>query len=78
LNYIPAPQISGARVIRALEKAGFIQKRQSGSHVVMRHSFDLNRRCVIPVHGSAPIKPGTLRAILKGCGISTEEFKKFL
>jgi predicted RNA binding protein YcfA (HicA-like mRNA interferase family) len=38
----------------------------------------LSRRAVIPVHGSKSIKPGTLRAILKGCGISVEEFKDLL
>jgi predicted RNA binding protein YcfA (HicA-like mRNA interferase family) len=72
------PQISGQRVIRALEKAGFLLRRQKGSHAVLVHSSDLSRRCVIPVHGSKPVKPGTLRAILKGAGISSGEFKNLL
>ena len=54
------PRIPGKEVVRALEKAGFIIKRQSGSHVIMRHATDLERRCVIPVHGSTIVKPGTL------------------
>ncbi len=78
MNSISLPQVPGSRVVRALERAGFIQRRQSGSHVVMRHSTDLTRRTVVPIHGSKPVKTGTLRAILKGCNISPEEFKIFL
>ncbi|MDP2941391.1 MAG: type II toxin-antitoxin system HicA family toxin [Candidatus Omnitrophota bacterium] len=58
------PQLSGQRVVRALERAGFIVRRQKGSHVVLTHSQDLSRRAVIPLHGSKSVKPGTLRAIL--------------
>lgn len=72
------PRISGKEVIRALEKHGFFIKRQSGSHVIMRHQTDLMRRCVIPLHGSKTIKPGTLQSILRGAGLSTEEFLGFL
>ena len=72
------PRVSGKEVIRALEKHGFFVKRQSGSHVIMRHQTDLTRRCVIPVHGSKTVKPGTLHSILKGTGISVEEFTKLL
>ncbi|HEY2732260.1 MAG TPA: type II toxin-antitoxin system HicA family toxin [Polyangia bacterium] len=57
------PQVTGARLVRALERAGFIVLRQSGSHVTLRHSIDLARRATVPVHGSKAVKPGTLRAI---------------
>lgn len=72
------PRISGKEVIRALEKHGFFIKRQSGSHIIMRHQTDLARRCVIPVHGSKIVKPGTLQSILRGAGLSVEEFAKLL
>ena len=68
------PHISGKETVKALRKAGFFIKRQSGSHVIMRHSTDLSRRCIIPLHGSKIIKPGTLHSILKGAGLSIEEF----
>ena len=68
------PQVSGARVIRALQKDGFVLLRQSGSHAVLRHAVDLSRRAIVPVHASKPVKPGTLRAILRGAQISVEEF----
>ncbi len=72
------PRISGKEVIRALEKHGFFIKRQSGSHVIMRHQTDLIRRCIVPLHGSKTVKPGTLYSILKGAGLSIEEFVKSL
>ncbi|MCG2712829.1 MAG: type II toxin-antitoxin system HicA family toxin [Candidatus Omnitrophica bacterium] len=72
------PHVRGKEVIRVLQKHGFFIKRQSGSHVIMRHQTDLNRRCIIPLHSSQTIKPGTLYSILKGAGISIEEFVKLL
>jgi predicted RNA binding protein YcfA (HicA-like mRNA interferase family) len=70
------PRVSGKEIIRALEKADLFIKRQKGSHVIMRHRTDLNRRCIIPLHGSKTIKPGTFLSILRGAGISIEEFIK--
>ena len=72
------PQVSGKEAIRALEKCGFFIKRQSGSHVIMRHRTDFSRRCIVPLHGSKSIKPGTLHSILKGTNLSVEEFLKLL
>ena len=72
------PQISGHRVIRALQKAGFILLRQSGSHAVLRHHTDLSRRAIIPVHGSKAVKSGTLRAIIRGARIAPEDFAELL
>jgi DnaJ-class molecular chaperone len=30
------PCVSGARVVKALERLGFVKRRQRGSHVVLR------------------------------------------
>ena len=67
------PQIPGHRLIRALQKTGFVLMRQTGGHAVLRHQVDLSRRAIVPVHGSKAVKPGTLRAILRGAKISVEE-----
>ena len=75
---IKLPRITGKEAIRALEKADFFKKRQSGSHVIMRHRTNLNRRCIIPLHSSKLIKPGTLQSILKGAELSIEEFSRLL
>lgn len=72
------PQVSGSRLIRALQKAGFILMRQTGGHAILRHQIDLSRRAIVPVHGSKSVKPGTLRAILRGAKISAEELISLL
>jgi len=67
------PRVSGEQVIRALEKIGFEQVRQRGSHVVLRRttpSGDVG--CVVPLHRDLAI--GTLAGILKQAGISAQEF----
>ena len=71
-------QASGPRLIRALQKAGFILLRQSGSDAILRHHTDLSRRAIVPVHGSKTVKPGTLRAILRGARIAPKDFSDLL
>ena len=67
------PQVSGAEVIRALERLGFAKIRQSGSHVIMRRE---SKGCVVPMHN--PIKGGTLAGVLRQADVSQEEFKQAL
>jgi predicted RNA binding protein YcfA (HicA-like mRNA interferase family) len=72
------PQVSGDRVVRALQRAGFVVVRQSGSHVTLRHKDDATRRVTVPVHGGKPVTPGTMRAILRSAQLSVEEFDSML
>ncbi|MEH1826063.1 MAG: type II toxin-antitoxin system HicA family toxin [Nostoc sp.] len=45
------PRISGNETVRALERLGFIQTRQTGSHVVLKKpTLDGEIICVLPVH----------------------------
>ena len=39
------PAVPGAKVVRALERAGFRVVRANGSHHVLRHAFDWARPC---------------------------------
>ena len=67
------PRVSGAEAIRALERLGFTQVCQRGSHVVLKSvQQDMVAGCVIPLHHELAI--GTLRGILKQAGVTTEEF----
>jgi predicted RNA binding protein YcfA (HicA-like mRNA interferase family) len=67
------PRISGARAIRILERLGFSQIRQRGSHVVLKKSTPAGAvGCVVPLHPELAL--GTLRGILKQVGITPEEF----
>lgn len=72
------PQVPGHRLVRALQKAGFIVLRQRGSHVLLRHQEDFTRRATVIQHGSKPIKPGTLHAILRGAKLTVEELRRLL
>ena len=72
---MPFLQVSGPRLIRVLEGLGFYVKRQTGGHAIVVHRDDPSRRGVIPMHGSKPIRPGTLRSILNGLQLSVETIK---
>lgn len=63
------PRISGAAIIKALERLGFVRVRQSGSHVVLRRG---SKGCVVPMHNE--VKVGTLAGILRQAEISPTEF----
>ncbi len=59
-------------VLRRLQRAGFEVRRQSGSHVVLRHVD--GRQTYVAMHpGDVPT--GTFRSILKQAEINEEEFK---
>lgn len=67
------PRIPSKEAIRALERLGFEQVRQTGSHVVMKKETpDGEIGCVVPVHRE--LKVGTLSGILKQAQVTTEEF----
>jgi predicted RNA binding protein YcfA (HicA-like mRNA interferase family) len=63
------PILSGAEVVKALERMGFEQVRQRGSHVVMRRD---EGGCVVPLHKE--VKRGTLAGILRQAQISADDF----
>jgi predicted RNA binding protein YcfA (HicA-like mRNA interferase family) len=67
------PRVSGAEVVRALERLGFSKVRQSGSHVIMRRE---SKGCVVPMH--AEVKVGTLAGVLRQADVSPEEFMSAL
>lgn len=63
------PRVSGAEVVRALERLGFAVARQRGSHIVLRRG---SSGCVVPNHRE--LKTGTLAGVLKQAGVSAEDF----
>lgn len=69
------PQISGHKAVRAFERAGFEQDRQSGSHAILKKegfAFVLS----VPLHDE--LKKGTLRKLIKVSGLTVEEFRGHL
>ena len=69
------PQISGAELVRALEKLGFTVRRQQGSHIIMRR-VDPFAQTVVPNHKQ--IDRGTLRAILRQTNLTAGELTRVL
>lgn len=67
--------LSGRDLVRALEKVGFVVKRQRGSHIILRR-YDPPARVVVPDHKALRI--GTLRSILNAAGITVEDLLKLL
>lgn len=66
-------RVSGREAIRALERLGFEQVRQRGSHIVLRQeTAEGAKGCVVPLHRELAI--GTLRGILKQAGVGVDEF----
>ena len=66
-------RVSGHEAIRALERLGFVQVRQRGSHVVLKKTTATGEiGCVVPLH--AEIAVGTLHGILKQAQITPDEF----
>ena len=69
------PQVSGADVVRALQKIGFTVRRQHGSHIILRRD-DPFAQTVVPNHRQ--IDRGTLRAILRQVEITADELNELL
>lgn len=69
------PQVSGAEVVRALQKLGFTVRRQHGSHIILRRD-DPFAQTVVPNHRQ--LDRGTLRAILRQTGVGTDELNRLL
>ena len=76
------PRVKASEVVRALERLGFQQVRQKGSHVILKKQIlveeageerTLEVGCVVPLH-QKDVAVGTLNNILKQAGVSVEEF----
>jgi predicted RNA binding protein YcfA (HicA-like mRNA interferase family) len=66
-------RLSGEETIRRLEKLGFKQIRQHGSHVVLKKQTSAGEiGCVVPLHRELAV--GTLQSILKQAKLSVKEF----
>lgn len=67
------PSLTARKLVRFLEEQGFVQVRQSGSHVTLRRESD-GRMVTVPVHTGQDIGRGLLRRILSDAGLSVEDF----
>jgi predicted RNA binding protein YcfA (HicA-like mRNA interferase family) len=71
------PALKPAKVIRALERAGFYIHHVKGSHHFLKHPDKPQLRVTVPLHGS-DLKRRTLMSIIDQAGLSVEEFLNFV
>jgi predicted RNA binding protein YcfA (HicA-like mRNA interferase family) len=68
----PLPIVSGRECVAALQKAGFVVRRQAGSHIIVRRDGPPAQTISIPNHST--LDRGTLRSIIRHAGLTVDEF----
>jgi predicted RNA binding protein YcfA (HicA-like mRNA interferase family) len=68
------PILKPREAVRVLERLGFVQVRQRGSHRQFRHPD--GRQTTVPDHGSRDLSPIILRQIIKDIGLTPDDFLK--
>lgn len=71
------PSLTALKLIRALKRAGFVEDRQKGSHLILIHA-STKAMTVVPVHRGRSIKDSLLRAILHDARLTVDEFLELL
>ncbi len=70
------PVLKPREVVRVLERMGFVEVRQRGSHKQYRHA---DGRCTtVPFHSRRDVSPLLLRQILKDIRVTPEDFLREL
>jgi predicted RNA binding protein YcfA (HicA-like mRNA interferase family) len=67
------PQVTARDLVRFLKAHGFVDDRQSGSHLTLWHP-ERNVSVTVPVHTGCDIGRGLAVRILKDAGFSVEEY----
>jgi len=67
------PRPTPKKLLKILYREGFVDDRQTGSHLILYHARS-KRRVVVPMHNrDLPI--GTLKSILHSAGIDPRHIK---
>lgn len=71
------PVITSKKLLKALQRAGFVIDRQRGSHISMYHPDKPEFIVVIPFH-NVDLKKGMLKRILKDADMEIEDLIELL
>ena len=71
------PVVSAKKLIKVLQKKGFVLQRVAGSHHIFVRSQD-KLRISVPMHSQKDLGRGITLAILKDAQITLEEFTNLL
>jgi len=67
------PQVTAKELVRFLKSQGFVEERQSGSHLTLWH--DAKKISItVPVHTGCDVGRGLAARILKDPGFSVDDF----
>ena len=69
------PVVSGQECVKALQRKGFVVRRQKGSHIIMQRD---NPYGLVSIPNHREVKVGTLRNLIKDAGLTVEEFVELL
>jgi len=67
------PQITARELVLFLKANGFVEDRQSGSHLTLRHS-KRKISVTVPIHTGCDIGRGLASRILKDAGFTVEDY----
>jgi predicted RNA binding protein YcfA (HicA-like mRNA interferase family) len=67
------PSVTARKAIAALERAGFVVSRTSGSHCRLIYPGDATRKVTVPIH-TGDLARGTLRSIIAQAGLTVDGF----
>ena len=71
----PLPVVSGLEARKAFERAGWIFRRQAGSHMIMaKPGF----RTILSIPNHRTLDRGTLRSLISDSGMTVEEFLAYM
>ncbi|OGK04947.1 MAG: hypothetical protein A2W80_13365 [Candidatus Riflebacteria bacterium GWC2_50_8] len=70
------PRITAKELISVLEKMGFKQIRQTGSHRIFRNEHGV--RATVPDHPGKIIHPKIIKTILQDTDLQLEDFIKLI
>jgi predicted RNA binding protein YcfA (HicA-like mRNA interferase family) len=67
------PQVSARELVRFLKAQGFVEDRQSGAHLTLRHG---TRKVMVtvPIHSGSDVGRGLAVRILKDAGFSVDDY----
>ncbi len=67
------PQITARKLVRFLKSQGFVEQRQSGSHLTLLHT-GRGLSVTVPVHTGVDIGRGLAVRILHDAGFSVDDY----
>ena len=68
------PSLKSKEIIRALQRAGFVEHRQKGGHKILKKN---TLRVIVPIY-PRDLKKGTVLSIIEQAGLTIQEFLELL